>query len=204
MIALRRYLKKLSEELEHIKHKQIKSGCTSTNMLCQDESRFGLMTILRRMITAMGIKPTAPYQHKFKNLYLFGAFSLIDGTHFLLEMPYCNSDTFQVFIDMLAQQKPEEFKILILDNGAFHKAKALAIPTNMHLLFLPPYCPELNPAENMWQYIKGKMSMGVHKTLPQLQRKLTSTIKNELSKSIVKSICGRQFYVNTFKSIFNV
>ena len=204
MIALWRYLKKLSEELEHIKNKKIKSGCKSVNLYFQDESRFGLMTILRRMITARGVKPIAPYQHKFKNLYLFGAFSGINGAHFLLEMPYCNSDTFQVFLDMFAQSNPDEFKILILDNGAFHHAKTLIIPDNVALLFLPPYSPELNPAENMWQHIKAKVSLVVHKTLADLQHKISETIQNDVNEIIVKSICGRKFYVNNFQCVFNV
>jgi transposase len=204
MIALRRYLKKLSEELEHIKDKKIKSSCKSVNLYFQDESRFGLMTILRRMITAKGVKPIAPYQHKFKNLYLFGAFSGINGAHFLLEMPYCNSDTFQVFLDMFAQSNSDEFKILILDNGAFHHAKTLIIPDNIALLFLPPYSPELNPAENMWQHIKSKVSLAVHKTLADLQHTISETIQNDVDETIVKSICGRKFYVNNFQCVFNV
>ena len=204
MIALRRYLKKLSEELEHIKYKTIKSGCKSVNLYFQDESRFGLMTILRRMITAKGVKPIALYQHKFKNLYLFGAFSGINGDHYLLEMPYCNSDTFQVFLDMFAAHKPEEFKILILDNGAFHHARGLDIPSNIHLLFIPPYSPELNPAENMWQHIKSKVSLVVHKTIEDLQSKMSETLQNHVNETIVKSICGWKFYVNNFQCAFNV
>ena len=204
MIALRRYLKKLSEELKHIKNKKIKSNCTSVNLYFQDESRFGLMTILRRMITAKGVKPIAPYQHKFKNLYLFGAFSGINGAHFLLEMPYCNSDTFQVFLDMFSQSNPDEFKILILDNGAFHHAKTLIIPHNVALLFLPPYSPELNPAENMWQHIKSKVSLAVHNTLADLQHKISETIQNDVNQTIVKSISGRKFYVDNFQCALNV
>lgn len=204
MIAPWRYLKKLSEELEYIKNNKIKIDYKSVNLYFQDESRFGLMTILRRMITAKGIKPIAPYQHKFKNLYLFGAFSGINGDRFLLEMPYCNSDAFQVFLDLFAQHNPEEFKIIILDNGAFHRAKSLVIPDNIALLFLPPYSPELNPAENMWQYIKGKVSMNIHKTLQELQIKLSTTLNSEINSTIVKSICGRDFYNNKFKCIFNV
>ncbi len=96
---------------------------------------------MRRVITVKGVKQVAPFQHKFKNLYLFGAFSAIGGSSFLLEMPKCNGDTFQEFLNQFSKEKPEEFKILILDNGAFHKAKALIIPDNIYLLFLPSYCP---------------------------------------------------------------
>ena len=55
-------------------------------------------------------------------------------------MPYCNTECFEVF----------------LDNGAFHKAKRLLIPDNIALCFIPPYSPELNPAEKVWAFIKKK------------------------------------------------
>ena len=46
---------------------------------------------------------------------------------------------------------------MVLDNGAFHKAKALKIPENTGLIFLPPYSPELNPAENIWAILKKNL-----------------------------------------------
>jgi hypothetical protein len=52
-----------------------------------DESRFGLLSIQRRCLTAKGIKPITPYQHRFKNFYLFGAYSPVKGDHFTLEFP---------------------------------------------------------------------------------------------------------------------
>jgi transposase len=162
------------------------------------------MTIMRRAITSRGVKPIVPYQHKFKNFYLFGAFSAIDGNNFLLEMPYCNTDTFQVFLNEFSKERPEEFKIIVLDNGAFHKSMTLEIPDNIFLLFLPPYCPELNPAENMWGYIKDKMSRVSHTTLESLQEKLSSVLGKYINDEIVKSICGRNYYQNDYKCVFNV
>lgn len=155
------------------------------------------------MITAKGIKPVAPFLHRFDNLYLFGAFSPVTGDHCLLEMPYCNSHTFQIFINHLAQQNPSEFKILILDNGAFHHARCLQIPQNMELIFLPPYSPELNPAEKMWRYFKDRVSMIAYNSLDVLQQKI-SEITETINPDLIKSICGNQFYLNTFKSSLNV
>jgi transposase len=63
-------------------------------------------------------------------------------------------DTFQAFLTKFSTQKPEELKILILDNGAFHHAKRLNIPNNIEILFLPPYSPELNPAERILRISK--------------------------------------------------
>ena len=121
--------------------------------------RFGLLPILRRMITAKGVKPVAPFLHRFDNLYLFGSFSPKTGSSCLLEMPYCNSQTFQLFLNQLSIQNATEFNILVLDKGAFHHAKSLIILSNIALIFLPPNSPELNPAEKMWRYFKDRVSM---------------------------------------------
>lgn len=179
------------------------SCCESINLYFQDESRFGLLTILRRMITAKGIKPVAPFLHRFDNLYLFGAFSPITGSSCLLEMPHCNSQTFQLFLNQLSTQNATEFKILVLDNGAFHHAKRLIVPDNIALIFLPPYSPELNPAEKMWRYFKDRVSMIAYNSLEMLQQKISEVINNT-SMDTVKSICGNQFYLNCFKGSFNV
>jgi transposase len=56
-----------------------------------------------------------------------------------------------------------------LDNGAFHKAKRLIIPNNIALCFIPPYSPELNPAEKVWGFIKKKITNKAFKTLTELQ-----------------------------------
>ena len=189
--------------MESLKVKFEMSGCTSINLYFEDESRFGLLTVLRRMITAKGIKPTAPFLHRFDNLYLFGAFSPFTGDSCLLEMPHCNSHTFQVFLDHLSNQNPAEFKILILDNGAFHHARRLLLPDNIALIFLPPYSPELNPAEKMWRHFKDRVSMIAYNSLDILQNKL-SEITKLITPDLIKSICGNQFYKDTFRSSFNV
>lgn len=155
------------------------------------------------MITAKGVKPVAPFLHRFDNLYLFGAFSPITGDSFLLEMPHCNSQTFQAFIDQMSNQSPEEFKILILDNGAFHHAKSIQLPNNMAFIFLPPYSPELNPAEKMWRYFKNRVRMIAYHSLESLQSKLSEVI-SETTPQIVKSICGNTFYKNIYWNAFNV
>jgi transposase len=155
------------------------------------------------MLTAKGVKPVAPFLHRFDNLYLFGAFSPITGCSHLLEMPHCNANTFQLFIDYMAIKNATEFKILILDNGAFHHAKKLAIPNNITLLFLPPYSPELNPAEKMWRHFKDRVSMVAYNNIEMLQNQISAIIKN-LTIENVKSICGNQLYKNTFKGVFNV
>lgn len=73
-------------------------------------------------------------------------------------LPNCNADNFQIFLDNFSKENPNELKIMVLDNGRFHKAKKLVIPENIVLIFLPPYSPELNPAEKMWAKYKRMFS----------------------------------------------
>jgi transposase len=148
-----------------------------------------LFTRNGKALTAKGIKPICSFQQVFKTLYLFGAFSPLNGDKFLLEMPHCNAANFQVFLNSFSLQNPNEYKIVVLDNGAFHKAKVLDIPENIGLLFLPPYSPELNPAENIWAGLKRKFTNKLCKTLDEISEFITTTT-NALSRDKIKSTCG--------------
>ncbi|HTN19339.1 MAG TPA: IS630 family transposase [Pelobium sp.] len=164
---------------------------TTVNLYFQDESRFGLFTRNGKALTAKGVKPICPFHQIFKTVYLFGAFSPIDGDKFLLEMPNCNSDNFQIFLNEFSLQNPTEFKIMVLDNGAFHKAKALQIPQNISLIFLPPYSPELNPAEKIWAILKRKFTNQLHHSLDEVSNFIKVAIE-ELTATKIKSVCGFQ------------
>ena len=159
-----------------------------------DESRFGLLTLAHKALTARGVKPLCRFQHRFETTYLYGAFSPITGEHFLLELPTCNSDCFQVFLTEFSKVEPEEFKILLLDNAAFHKAKDLSVPANMYLLFLPPYAPELNPAEKVWWKLKRELKNCCFKTIEHLQEVMSTAIEKLVSIPTIKHLCGYSYY----------
>lgn len=165
---------------------------TSVNLYFQDESRFGLFTRNGKTLTAKGVKPICPFHQVFKTLYLFGAFSPINGDKFLLEMPYCNGEAFQIFLDLLSLRNPTELKIMIVDNGAFHKTKTLVIPENIVLIFLPPYSPELNAAENVWAVLKREFTNKLHNSLDEVSNFIASATK-VLTCQRVKSICGFEY-----------
>jgi transposase len=104
-------------------------------------------------------------------------------------MPECSTTTFQIYLDEFSTQNPNEFKIIVLDNGAFHKAKALRIPNNIGLIFLPPYSPELNPAENMWQGFKRNFTGKLHKSLDEVSQFISNEIKT-LTKESIRTTCA--------------
>jgi len=109
-------------------------------------------------------------------------------------MPYCNTECFEVFLNELSKQQPREYKILLLDNGAFHKAKRLLIPNNIALCFIPPYSPELNPAEKVWAFLKRKITNKAFKTLKELQNFMDRIIQQHLSMERIKSITHTTTY----------
>lgn len=152
-------------------------------------------------MTAKGVKPVCTVHQVFKSTYLFGAFSPINGDSFLLELPNCCTETFQVFLNEFSQQNPNELKLIVLDNGAFHKAHALIIPDNIFLIFLPPYSPELNPADKMWQKIKRDFTNKFFNTLDDLSFFITESVAT-LKNNLVKSTCGYSYiFSNTFWTI---
>lgn len=145
-----------------------------------------------KALTAKGVKPICPFQQVFQSTYIYGAFSPINGDHFVLEMPRCDSANFQVFLNEFSFSNSNELKIVVLDNGAFHKAIKLIIPENIILVFLPPYSPELNPAEKIWQRIKRNFTNRLHKTLDDLSEFITNEVKL-LNGEIVKSTCSFKY-----------
>jgi transposase len=84
---------------------------------------------------------------------------------------------------------------VILDNGAFHKAARLKVPPNIALLFLPPYSPELNPAEMVWRWIKDRLGNQVYGTL-ELLAEAVAKIPHTLTAEIIQSITGWMLYTN--------
>ena len=105
-----------------------------------------------------------------------------------LILPGCNGGNFQIFLHALSAQNPEELKIMVLDNGAFHKAKKLIIPQNIALVFLPPYSPELNPAEKMWAKYKRQFSNLLFDTLEKPETFMCQLVVNTITEEI-NSIC---------------
>ena len=151
-----------------------------------------MFTRAGRTLTAKGVKPICKFQQVFISTYLFGAFSPITGDSFLLELPLCNGNTFQIFLDQFSLQNEQELKLIVLDNGAFHKARTLVIPDNIVLIFLPPYSPELNPAEKIWARFKRQFTNQFFKTMDDLQE-FVCKISKTLECNEVKSICGYKY-----------
>lgn len=122
----------------------------------------------------------------------------------MVELPQCNSETFQLFLNEFALTDQQELKVVFLDNGAFHKAKRLHIPHNIVLIFLPAYSPELNPAEKVWWTLKREIALSVFESLDHLKNKLTELIDQSLTSEKIKSLTKFEIYLSAYQTILNV
>jgi transposase len=142
-----------------------------------DESRFGLQTIRRRRITARGTKPIGRFQHRFENFYLYGTVAPSSGDGFFLGLPKLDAAHVQVFLDEFAQARPHTLNVLLLDNARCHTAKDLVVPSNVVLLFQPPYTPEVNPCERVWQDLKDDLAWTCFADLATLQARIVALVQ---------------------------
>ena len=123
-----------------------------------------------KKITAQGVKAVGAVQWQFEAYYLYGAVAPDTGESLFLEFPYLNGDCFQIFLDKLSGNNPDNFNVIQLDNGAFHLSQTLQIPENIILLFQPPHTPEVNPIERLWKEIKKALKWECFQSLDELRK----------------------------------
>lgn len=102
-----------------------------------------------------GSRPRQPKDQRYANAYLFGAVCPSRDTGVALIMPRATAEAMQKHLDEIGRAvRPGAHALLILDKAAWHTTGKLKIPDNLTPMFLPPACPELNSAENIWQYLR--------------------------------------------------
>ena len=178
-----------------------KNKYNDVNLYFQDESRFGLMTHTGKCLTARGIKPIVNYQHKFSTTYLYGSYSPINGDSFVWEINGADTIIFESYLKHFSEYKPKEYKIVVIDNAGFHSTKNIDIPENIFLLRIPPYSPELNPCEQVWQFVKNRYKNQKFETMNSLRKWLHKTVCNMTNKQI-KSITSNHHYLDAFCAAF--
>jgi len=124
--------------------------------LCfQDEARFGLKPTYRRVWAPIGQRPTTPSLARYEWSYIFATVHPETGTTHALILPVANTKAMQLYLDDFAASLPTDVvALLVLDGATWHRSSKLDVPGNLRLIFLPPYTPELNPAEHLWPLLR--------------------------------------------------
>ena len=80
--------------------------------MCQDETRLGLKTIARRLITAFGIKPIGLSQWQRDNFYLYGVVEPLSRYSFFYEFSHLDGDFFQRFLELLSAELGDDVVVI--------------------------------------------------------------------------------------------
>jgi transposase len=125
----------------------------SVELWAVDEHRIGLQPILRKVWTLPGQRPIAPVEHRYEWRYVVGFVHPASGRTVWHLATTVNIELFSVELGAFAQQVgagPTKQTVLVLDGADWHDSPQVRVPDHVHLLFLPPYSPALQPAEHLW------------------------------------------------------
>ena len=164
-----------------------------------DEARFGRMNRPRPCWAHIGIRPQVASQLIREYVYLYGAVSPKDGTCVYLIMPAPDTECFQIFLDILGKKYPRHLILLFVDGAGNHQSDELVIPANIMLHLLPPYSPELNSQENLWDEIREKIFKNYAlKSMNDVYAKLEeAALYIERNPKLVKSITSFPYIVRS-------
>lgn len=121
----------------------------------QDEARVGQQGTLTRIWARRGTRPRAPRDRRYAWAYLFGAVCPSRAIGAGLVMPYADTHAMNLHLIEISRCVAEgAHAVLVLDGAGWHGSGELVVPDNITLLPLPPYSPELNPVENVWEFLR--------------------------------------------------
>ena len=144
----------------------------------EDEHRYGLNSITRRVWTLKGSRPSVPYQKKREYGDLYGALELGTGDIQLLHIPSVSLEATGIFLRQLKATDPEGIHVVVYDGAGWHPLPGDAsLPEGVHILPLPPYSPELNPVETLWDRVKQDAANAVSKTLQDAERVIDNALR---------------------------
>jgi transposase len=162
----------------------------------EDEARFGQQGTLTRVWARRGSRPRRVRQNGRTSLYVLTAVCAAVGAAAGLIAPELNTAVVNVFLEQFSRQlAPGVHAVLLWDGAGYHVAKDLAVPSNVSLINLLPYSPELNPVENLWHYLRAHYwSNGVYRDYDALLEVATETWRTVcMDPELIRSICAAPY-----------
>ena len=103
-----------------------------------------------------------------------------------------------IFLEHLSKECPDDYIVLVCDGASWHKSGTLKLFSNIELMFIPPYTPEMNPVEQIWKELRARgFHNEVFRTLEKVVDRLCDTINN-LTEETIRSITGRNWIYSCF------
>lgn len=163
----------------------------------EDEARFGRISNPKRCWAPKGVRPVVSSHFVREYIYAYGAICPQDGSADFLILPDMRSKCMNIFLKELAFRYSESIILLILDGAPNHQART-SIPDNVLLAHLPPYSPELNPMEHIWEDMREKHFKNLaFNSLDAVEEKLAAAcLAYESNREVVKKIGGFHWIIN--------
>ena len=139
----------LAEEEERLPDRPV-------TLFCTDEHRIGLKPVTRRIWAPRGQRPTALDHHRYEWLYVTAFVAPATGESHRSVGNGVSKPLFERLLALFAQEAGagrERTIILLLDGAGWHTQPGLRVPEGLRLVYLPPYTPELQPAEHLWRLV---------------------------------------------------
>ena len=122
----------------------------------QDEARFGRMVRIRKCWAMVPERPVVNNGYEREFVYVYGAVSPLQGDLDWMICRQMNTSHMGEFLSQVSQAHRDDFIIMVVEGASSHVSKELAVPDNVRRLRLPPYAPELNPQEHIWDELREK------------------------------------------------
>src|SRR3954464_5825362 len=123
-------------------------------------ARVGQKNKIARRWARRGTRPRAPQDQRTSSVYIFGAICPQQGKGAALVMPRCDTQAMSLHLAEVAQAvAPGAHGVMLMDRAGWHRAKDLVVPDNLTLVLLPARAPELNPVENIWQFLRDNWGL---------------------------------------------
>ena len=117
--------------------------------------RLGQKNSLVRQWARRGTRPRQPADQRYQNAYLFGAICPARGTGAAVMMPKANTRSMQLHLREISRAVAKgAHAVVLMDRAGWHTTPKLKVPKNLTIILLPSRAPELNPVENVWQYLR--------------------------------------------------
>ena len=167
----------------------------------QDEARFGRINDVRRCWAPYPYRPMCQAMLTHEYTYAYAAVDVLTGEADSLILPHVNTDCMQIFLNEVASRHPDRRIVMVLDGAGWHRGQALTVPPNMRLLPLPPYAPELNPVEHLWDELREKFFHNLaFDSLDALEDRLEYALRTiETNPDQVKSIVSWPWIIDALK-----
>jgi len=167
-----------------------------------DEARFGLINWHRRRYCPFGFRPPYVVRRSYKWTYLYAALDPTTGESFCLYLPGMDDGCLKTFLEELSKRYPDQHLLVVVDGAPSHRSFQIEHPENISLLMLPPYSPELDPAERWFQEFRRELSNKTFETVAQLQAALTRTLVAYWEDpALLKRLTGYSWWVEAVEAL---